>query len=290
MFSYLLACFWFNLWFCRRNCRLLFLWREVEAVDGSLRTSFLTLPTHLALLCIDVGEVVYEGNRLELLASLYALAATDTGCLTSLVGDGSLVLIVAENDDTTAFGTFQTDFDDASRAGFRASATSRALLFVNLWKTSFLVHVESIELTFGYTITTSEATIAASSLAHTSHLLNSTTLGSIELCLTRTILAGSVTTNDCHFRSTHLDSHAENTGHLFHNRLTAYRTELALQASLVSRFHTSSCKARATWVATTATIGLRQNGSDLGNARIFMHSKLVRDQEKDYRRGKSYQA
>ena len=75
-------------------------------MDGSLRTSFLTLPTHLALLGIDVGEVVFERNRFELLAGLYALAATDTGSFTSLVGDGSFVFVVAKNDDATTFRTF----------------------------------------------------------------------------------------------------------------------------------------------------------------------------------------
>ena len=73
-------------------------------MNGSLRTSFLTLSAHLTLLGIDVGEVVLEGNRLELLASLYALAATDTRSLASLIGDSSFVFVVAKNDDSTAFG------------------------------------------------------------------------------------------------------------------------------------------------------------------------------------------
>ena len=151
MSSYLLFLFLFNLWFCR--CRLLFLRREVEAVDGSLRTSFLALAAHLALLGIDVGKIVLERDCLELLAGLYALAATDAGCLACFVGDGSLVFIVAEYDDTTAFRTFQTNLDDASRASFCASAASRTLLLIYLGKTSLRVHVKSVELTFGYTIT-----------------------------------------------------------------------------------------------------------------------------------------
>ena len=85
-------------------------------MNSSLRTSFLTLSTHLALLGIDVGEVVLECNCFELLAGLYAFSATDAGSLASLVGDGSLVFVVAENDDATALGAFQTNLDDASRA------------------------------------------------------------------------------------------------------------------------------------------------------------------------------
>ena len=52
--------------------------REVKAVDGSFRACFFALAAHLALLGINVGKVVLEGNCLELFASFDALAATDT--------------------------------------------------------------------------------------------------------------------------------------------------------------------------------------------------------------------
>ena len=87
-------------------------------MNGSLRTGFFALAAHLALFGIDVGEIVLECDCLELLACLDALAATDAGCLASLVGDGSFVFVVAENDDATAFRTFQTNLDDASRTSF----------------------------------------------------------------------------------------------------------------------------------------------------------------------------
>jgi hypothetical protein len=241
MSSYLLFLFWFYLWFCR--CRLLFLGREVKAVDGSLRTGFLALAAHLALLGIDVGEVVFERDCLELLAGLDALAATDAGSLASLVGDGSLVFVVAENDDATAFRTFEANLDDASRASFCASAASRTLLFIYLGQTSLRVHVECVKLTLGNAITATQTTIAAASLAHTSHLLDATTLGSIELRLSRTILASAVTTYDSHFRCSSLDCQTKDAGHLFHDRLTTYRTELALQTATVGSLYASSGKA-----------------------------------------------
>lgn len=288
MFSYLLSRLGFNI-LVRSNrsilntrstliCWLLSLWlarREVEAVDGSLRASLLALATHLALLSIDVGKVVLERDGLELLASLDALAATDTGSLANLVGDSSLVLVVAEHNDSATFRAFETNLDDASRTSLCTGSASGTLLFVNLWQTRLWVHVEGIELTLGYTIAAAEATIAAACLAHACHLLDATTLSAVELCLTGTVLASAVTADDCYFRSTCLYCKAEDACHLFHDRLAAHRTKLALQASLVSCFHASSSKARASWVAAAAAVCLWQHFTHLGNARVFMHSKFV---------------
>ena len=116
-------------------------------MDGSLRTGFLALSAHLALLGIDVGEVVLERNGFELLASLDAFATTNTGSLASLVGNGSFVLVVAKDNDSATFRTFETNFDDASWTSFRASTASRTLLLINFGQTCLWIHLKGVELT-----------------------------------------------------------------------------------------------------------------------------------------------
>ena len=168
-------------------------------MDGSLWACFFALTAHLALFCIDVGEVVLECDGFKLFAYLYALAAADARCFAGFVGDSTFVFVVAEDDDTTALRTFESDLDDASRAGFCACSAGCAFFFVYFGKTGFGVHVDGIELTLAHAVSATEAAIAAACLAHACHLLYATTLGSVVLCLSRTVLACAVTAHDCYF-------------------------------------------------------------------------------------------
>lgn len=168
-------------------------------MDGSFGACFLALATHFALFCIDVGEVVLECDGFELFAYLHTLAAADARCLACFVGDSAFVFVVAEDDDATAFRTFETNLDDASRACFCAGSAGCAFFFVDFGETGFGVHMDGVELALAHAVAATKAAIAAACFAHACHLLYATTLGTVVLCLSRTVLACAVASHDCYF-------------------------------------------------------------------------------------------
>ena len=122
-------------------------------MDSLLRTFVLTLTAKLALLGIDVGEVGVQGDGLEL-ADLHAFLASDTTNRASLARLGALVLVVAEDNDTTVLQALEANLNDAARAGLGAGTASGTFLFVHLGQTRLGIHVDGIELARSHTVAT----------------------------------------------------------------------------------------------------------------------------------------
>ncbi len=191
-------------------------------MDSSLGASLLTLTAHLALLGIDICQIVLEGDGLELLARLHALATADTRCLASLVGNSALVLVVTEHHYPTTLGTLQTYLDDTSWTSLGTSTTGSTFLLVDNGKTCLGIHVDSTKLTLGNTVATAQTAVTTTSITNTGHVLNTTTYSAIELGITGTVLTCTVTTYHSYLRGTGYCSHSQNSGHLLHHGLAAY--------------------------------------------------------------------
>ena len=129
-----------------------------------LRTFVFALTAELALLIVDVGQVVGDGDSLER-TYLLALAATDTTYLTSLASDGTLVLVYTKHYHATTILALVAQLDDHARTSLHTSATSRTLLGVNLGKTGSGVHADSIELTCSHTVATTQTAEGTACLA-----------------------------------------------------------------------------------------------------------------------------
>ena len=76
-------------------------------MDGVGRTDGDALTAEATLGVIDVGEVVGDGDGIEL-TLLEAEGATDTGIATSLLSDTALILVDTADEDTPALRPFLT--------------------------------------------------------------------------------------------------------------------------------------------------------------------------------------
>ena len=129
-----------------------------------LRTFVFALTAELALLIVDVSQVVGDGDSIER-TYLLALATTDTTYLTSLASDGALVLVYTKHYHAAAILALVAQLDDHARTSLHTSATSCTLLGVNLRKTRCGVHANSIELTCSHTVATTQTAEGAACLA-----------------------------------------------------------------------------------------------------------------------------
>ena len=127
--------------------------REIDSVDGAGGTYSHTLATQTALRMVDVRHVVLNGNGTKG-AFLLTLTTTDAGCLTSLHGHRTLVLVDARDEHSPTLRTLLAELDNVARTSLDAGATSHTLLFVNLGETCFRVDVDGVKLTGSHTITT----------------------------------------------------------------------------------------------------------------------------------------
>ena len=251
-------------------------------MDSLLRTFVLTLTAKLALLGIDVGEVGVHGDGLEL-ADLHAFLASDTTNRASLARLGALVLVVTQHYHTAVLQPFQANLNDAARTSLGAGTAGGTFLFVHLWQTRFGIHANGIELTGCHAVATTKATKGTSRFTAAQHLLHTATLGTVELCNTRTALARTVTSHHGDFRSTGLGLHAKDVSYLLHHGLSTYGAEQSFERALVGSLHAGSGEARTARETTTATVRLRQHSSNLPNALVFMHSEFLGSKEQDER-------
>ena len=129
-----------------------------------LRTFIFTLTAELALLIVDVSQVVGDGDSIER-TYLLALATTDTTYLTSLASDGALILVYTKHYHAAAILALVAQLDDHARTSLHTCATSRTLLGINLGKTRCGVHADSIELTCSHTVATAQTAKGTASLA-----------------------------------------------------------------------------------------------------------------------------
>ena len=129
-----------------------------------MRTFIFTLTAELALLIVDVSQVVGDGDSIER-TYLLALATTDTTYLTSLASDGALILVYTKHYHAAAILALVAQLDDHARTSLHTCATSRTFLSVNLGKTCCGVHANSIELTCSHTVATTQTAEGAACLA-----------------------------------------------------------------------------------------------------------------------------
>jgi hypothetical protein len=89
--------------------------RKVYGKNSSCRTHIDTLATHLALVTIDVREVVGNGNSVKL-ALLGTLATTDTCHLAGFASHTALLFVHAGYIHAAPLGSFLAYLDDVARA------------------------------------------------------------------------------------------------------------------------------------------------------------------------------
>ena len=127
------------------------------------------------------------------------------------------------------------------------------------------------------TVTFTQTAIEALGLTHTSHVLDAARMCSIKLYAMGTGITGSRASYHSHLGSSGTYLESQDSGHLFHHRLSSHRTQLTIKTTGIGSLHTRSGKTRTTGIAAPATVGLRQNSRNLLQARVLAYSKFVRD-------------
>ena len=146
---------------------------EVHRHDGVLGTFVFALAAEFALLVVDVGQVVGDGDSLEG-AHLLTLAATDTAYLAGLACHGTLVLVHAEHHHAATIAALVAQLDDHARTCLHASTTSGTLVGIHLGESCLGIHANGVKLARLHAVATAQATIGAACLATTSGMSNLT--------------------------------------------------------------------------------------------------------------------
>ena len=153
-----------------------------------LRALVYTLAAQTALLKVNVSQVVLKGDGLER-AGLDALAATYAGYVTSLLGNGTLILVDATYINPAVQFVLVAQFDDIARAGLDAGTAGGALVLINHRKSSLGIHLNGVELTGRYAVTATQTAIETAGLTAVHHGGNGTALGSVISAQSGTVLA-----------------------------------------------------------------------------------------------------
>ena len=222
-----------------------------------------------------MSQVGIEGDSLELLTRLHALATADTAVLTLLDGQGTLVLVVAEHHDLAALGTLGTEFDDATGTSLLTGTATGTLGLIDLGNAGDGIDLDGPEETGVGTVTLTQTAIETLGLAHTRHLLDATAVGTIILYTMGTRVTGTRATHHSHLGSRCTGLETQDARHTLHDGTTARSTVQITQRTAVGGLDAGSSKTTATGVAAATTVCLGQNLGNLSNAWVFMHSKLL---------------
>ena len=153
-----------------------------------LRAFIHALAAQTALLKVNVCQIVLKGNGLER-AGLDTLAATYAGYITSLLGNGTLILVYAAYVNPAVQFVFVTEFDDMARAGLCACTAGSTLVLINHRKTRLGIHMDGIELTCLDAVAATQAAKETTCLTTVHHGGYSAALGSVISARSGTVLA-----------------------------------------------------------------------------------------------------
>lgn len=153
-----------------------------------LRALVYALAAQTALLKVNVSQVVLKGDGLKR-ACLDALAATYAGHITSLLGNGTLILVYAAYIYPAVQFVLVTEFDDTARAGLDAGSAGGALVLINHRKSSLGIHLNGVELTGRYAVTATQTAKETAGLTAVHHGGYCTALGSVISAQSGTVLA-----------------------------------------------------------------------------------------------------
>ena len=219
-----------------------------------LRTYGDALTTQTALLEVDIGEIVLNGDGTEV-TLLLTLATSDTANLTSLHGYRTLVLVDARDKDSPTLRTLLTKLDDATRTSLHTGTTRGTLVFVYLRNTCLRINLDGIKLTGCLTVATTQTSEATGCLACTTGMHGSTGTETRILSNARTMLTCAITSHYSHHRLSVGYRHTKQIGHLSHGLSTTYRTHQSFKASCVCPFHEGISHTATSWESTSTAIG-----------------------------------
>ena len=170
------------------------------------RTCLYALTTQATLIEVDIAEIVLDGDSLELTFFL-ALTTTDTSNGTSFLGDSALLLIDTRHIDAAVLHSLLAKFDNVARTCLDTCTTSNALVVVNLRQASLLIHMDSVKLTCGNTVATTQTAKATCRLACSGRVHSIAGAQTAILSDARTILTRAVTSHNSHLGLSIRNSH-----------------------------------------------------------------------------------
>ena len=138
--------------------------REVDAMDRSRRAECLALTAKLALLEVDISDIVDHMDRI-VGTCLLADSATDTCGSAGLLGSRALVLVRAGYEHPHSARSLRTKLDYVLWASLGAGAAGSTFFLVDDRKTGYRVHGEGTELTGSYAVSAAEAAECAGRIA-----------------------------------------------------------------------------------------------------------------------------
>ena len=246
---------------------------EVDCLDNFGGAHLDTLPAQSAFVEVDIRHVAAQNDGIEL-AFLGAFAATDTGGLASLHGNGALVLVDTRHKYTTPFDSFLAELDDAAWTGLATSTAGSTAVFIDLRESCFGVDMDGIKLAGFYTVATAQTAIAASRLASTTGMHGGTGAQSHVLGGLDTLVATAAASHYCYFGVAIGNGHPQKIGHPIHGVGTTNGAVQSVDATFVGTFYKGLGQSTATGKAAATTIGSGQQLVDLLDARVFVDSKL----------------
>ena len=146
------------------------------------------LAAQTALLKVYICQVILKSDGLER-AGLDALAASYAGNVTSLLGNGTLILVDAAYINPAVQFVLVAQFDYMARAGLDAGTAGGALVLINHRKSRHGIHLNGVELTGRYAVTATQTAKETAGLTAVHHGGNGTAPGSVISTQSGTALA-----------------------------------------------------------------------------------------------------
>src|SRR5574344_1482816 len=165
-----------------------FLRREINFQYSILRTYIHTLSAQTTLLKINICQIVFERNSLEL-TYLHALSATDTSHGTCIFRYWSFIFIHAADIYPAVHLVLITQFNDRTRTGRYAHTACRTFILIYLRKTCIRIHVDSIKLAGCHTVPAPQTSVRTASLSTGHHVSDRTTVRTVISVHARSVLA-----------------------------------------------------------------------------------------------------
>ena len=254
-------------------------------MDRMGRTDGDALTAEAALGVVDVGEIVGDGDGFEL-TLLEAEGATDTRIATSLLSDAALILVDTADEDTSAFGAFLSELDDGLRASLDTGTAGHTLILEDDGEAGLWVHVHGIEVTRVDAVSHAETAPATVGVPLVEGGGDGAATSSVVDVGAGSSFASAVASDDGDQRILLLSSDAENAADLLHDGCSPDGAEETFEGLALT---TSASEGGTTREATASAVRLRQDISDLCDARVFLDFELPRDeveQESSYRSDK----
>ena len=253
------------LWFSGRSRR------EVDLPDGMRWANGYALTARLALLKVNVAEIILDSDSIKW-ASLLAFSAPYAGHTARLFSRATFVFVDAGYEYPPVLRVLLSHFYHMLRADLGASTACCTFILIHNWKQSLGVHVNRVKIAHCAAIAHPEAAPLASCITFVERRRHSAGISPVIPVHPGPFLWTPCATHHGNHRILSLRRLSYDSRDCGHNLVTPYR---AKEVRYIASFHKGIGESSATWIAAPSAICSWHGRLYLVDARVFYHFKFL---------------